>query len=48
MFCLNPVDLICVKIADDFLVKRNRTNLWIHCDPIGIDIGDINKKHYLN
>ena len=40
--------VIQVKFADDFLVERNRANLWLHYHHVGIDIGDINKKHYLN
>jgi hypothetical protein len=40
--------MIHVKLADDFLIERNRTSLWLHCDHVGINIGDIHKKHYLN
>jgi hypothetical protein len=40
--------MIQVKLADDFLVERNRANFLLHYNHVGIDIGDINKKHYLN
>jgi hypothetical protein len=40
--------VIHLKLADDFLVERNRTKFWLHCDHVGIDIGNINKTHYLN
>jgi hypothetical protein len=40
--------VIHVKLADDFLIERNRANLWLHCHHIGIVIGDIHEKHCLN
>jgi hypothetical protein len=40
--------MIHVKLADDFLVERNRANLWLHCLDVGIDINDIHEKHCLN
>jgi hypothetical protein len=40
--------VIHIKLADGFLVERNRANLGLHCHHVGIDIGKNHEKHYLN
>jgi hypothetical protein len=40
--------MIHEKLADDFLVERNRANLCLHSHYIGIYIEDINEKPCLN
>jgi hypothetical protein len=40
--------MIHIKLADDFLVERNRANLWLHFLHVGNDIGNIHEKHSLN
>ncbi len=36
------------KLADDFLVERNRAGLCLHSHYVGIYIDDINEKPCLN
>jgi hypothetical protein len=36
------------KLADDFLVERNRADLFLHFHDIGTDIVVIHEKHNLN
>jgi hypothetical protein len=36
--------LILQKLIDDFLVERNRANLWLHIHHVGINMVDFHEK----